>query len=219
MQFDWPWKFWGYRVFHYSLVRVVLPPWVIKWPNLHPSESPIQILTFSPWKPYSPYCYLKWDIKVWKLKIVIKFSTTKLANFSRESRKNSACGVHFYKDLQFITMKVTYRQKTFIPPIKFWKSSLQLVVSVEAYLYAKNLTCCFESLWRHLSTSTCNDWINLLLLLISYHMQKTNSITQLILEIKLTQYLSSLWACSDMPDHIHLKRPTNICCFHGPLVI
>ena len=21
-----------------------------------------------------------------------------------------------------------------------------------------------------------------------------------------------------MPDHTHLKQPTNICCFHGPLV-
>ena len=35
-------------------------------------------------------------------------------------------------------------------------------------------------------------------------MQKTNVITQLILEIKLTHYLSSLSAYPDMPDHTHL---------------
>ena len=46
-------------------------------------------------------------------------------------------------------------------------------------------------------------------------MQKTNFITQRILKIKLTHYSSSLWACPDMPDHTHLKQPTNICCFHG----
>ena len=76
-----------------------------------------------------------------------------------------------------MTMKVSCKHKTFSPATKILEISLQLVVSVEAYLYAKNLTCGFESLWGHLSTSTWNDWINLLLLLISYHMQKTNFIT------------------------------------------
>ena len=32
------------------------------------------------------------------------------------------------------------------------------IFSVEAYLYVKNLTCCFESLWTRLTTSTWNDW-------------------------------------------------------------
>ena len=50
-------------------------------------------------------------------------------------------------------------------------------------------------------------------------MLETNFITQLILEIELTHYLSSLKACSDILDHTNLKQPTNICCFHGPLVI
>ena len=35
---DWPWKFLGHRVFHYSQVGVVLPLSIKKWPNLHPSE-------------------------------------------------------------------------------------------------------------------------------------------------------------------------------------
>ena len=39
-QSDWPWKFWGCRVFHYSWVGVVLPLSVNKWPNLHPSDPP-----------------------------------------------------------------------------------------------------------------------------------------------------------------------------------
>ena len=53
-----------------------------------------------------------------------------------------------------MTMKVSCRQKTFSPPTKILEIPLQLVVSVEAYLHAKNLTCCFESFWGHLSTST-----------------------------------------------------------------
>ena len=44
-----------------------------------------------------------------------------------------------------------------------------------------------------------------------------NFITQLILKAKLTDYLSSLWTYSGMPDYTHLKQPTNICCIHGPL--
>ena len=47
------------------------------------------------------------------------------------------------------------------------------------------LTYCFELLWAGVTTSTWNDWTNLLLLLIPYHLRKTNFITQLILEIKL----------------------------------
>ena len=33
-QSDWPWKFWGCRVFHYSWVGLVLSLSVTKWPNL-----------------------------------------------------------------------------------------------------------------------------------------------------------------------------------------
>ena len=62
-------------------------------------------------------------------------------------------------------------------------------------------------------------WLKVLLLLLPYHMQKTNFITQLILEIKLTHYLLSLWACSGMPEHTHLKQLTNTYCFLGPLSI
>ena len=42
-------------------------------------------------------------------------------------------------------------------------------------------------------------------LLLPYHMQKTNFITQLIVEIKLTYYLLSLWACSGRPEHNHFE--------------
>ena len=67
--------------------------------------------------------------------------------------------------------------------------------------------------WDH------SNWINLLLTLISYHLQKANFITQIILEIKLThKYLSSLSACPGIPDHTYVKQETNICCFHGSLV-
>ena len=47
----------------------------------------------------------------------------------------------------------------------------------------------------------------------------TNFITQLILEIKLTHYFLSLWACSAILEHTHLNQPTNIQCFLGPLIM
>ena len=52
-------------------------------------------------------------------------------------------------------------------------------------------------------------------------MQKTNFITQLILEIKITYYLLLLWAYFyiDFCYRTHLKQQINICCFHRPLVI
>ena len=70
--------------------------------------------------------------------------------------------------------------------------------------------------WIILSTSDHTQ--NLLLLLILYHIQETNFITQLILEIKLTHYLSPLCACPGMHYHTHLKQPTNVFWFHGSLV-
>ena len=75
------------------------------------------------------------------------------------------------------------------------------------------LTCFFESLWAWLTTVNWNDWVNLLLLSIPYHMQKANFLTELIFEIKLAYYLSSLWACLGIPEHTYLKQPTNICYF------
>ena len=93
-------------------------------------------------------------------------------------------------------MIMSCRQKKFSLQLKFWKFPLQLLVSVEAYLYVKNLTCCFESLWACLTIFTWNDWINVWLLLLPHHMQKTNFITQLILEIKLTHYSGHILAVS-----------------------
>ena len=73
----------------------------------------------------------------------------------------------FYKDLQFMAMKVSCMQKILVPPLKFWKSHCnQLFVLKPSYMQKSNLlisvnintykylTCCFESLWEHLSTST-----------------------------------------------------------------
>ena len=54
-----------------------------------------------------------------------------------------------------------------------------------------NLTCCFESFWAHQKTPTWIDWTSLLLELIPYHMQESNFITQVILDMKLTHYLLS----------------------------
>ena len=70
---------------------------------------------------------------------------------------------------------------------------LQLVIPLKGYLYAKNLTCCFESLWGRLITSNWNNLMNFLLLLIPSHIQKTNFITQFILEIRLAHYLCHFW--------------------------
>ena len=93
-------------------------------------------------------------------------------------------------------MRVCCRQKNFGLQLKFWKSPLQLLLSVEACLYVKNLTYCFELLWARLTTSTWNDWINVWLLLLPHQMQKTNFITQLILVIKLTHYSGHILADS-----------------------
>ena len=108
----------------------------------------------------------------------------------------SAGGKHFYKNLQFMIMKVCCRQKTFSLQLKFWKFRLQLLLSIETYLYVKNLTCCFESLWACMTPSIWNNWINVWLLLLPHHMQKTNFITQLILEIKLAHYSGHILAVS-----------------------
>ena len=99
------------------------------------------------------------------------------------------------QNLQFMIMKVCCRQKNFSLQLKFWKFPLQLLVSVEAYLYVKNLTC-FESPWACLTTATWNDWINVWLLLLPPHIQKTNFIAQLILEIKLAHYSGHILAVS-----------------------
>ena len=64
-------------------------------------------------------------------------------------------------------------------------------------VFETQLTCCFESLWTCLTTSTWNDFINLLLPWIPNHMQNTNSTTQLIFDIRLKYLLFT--------DHTHLK--------------
>ena len=43
----------------------------------------------------------------------------------------------FSKDLQFMPMKVSCMLKNFSPPTEILEIPLQLVVSVETYLYAK----------------------------------------------------------------------------------
>ena len=64
-QSDWPWKFWGCRVFHYSRVGLVLPLSVRKWPNLFRPSPP-----FAPFPTkflHSPnfYIVITWS---WRLK-------------------------------------------------------------------------------------------------------------------------------------------------------
>ena len=52
-----------------------------------------------------------------------------------------------------------------------------------------------------MSDHTHLKWLNEFVhLLIPYHMQETSFITQLILDIKLTHYLSSVWASPGMPE-------------------
>ena len=70
--------------------------------------------------------------------------------------------------------------------------------------------------WIILGTSDHSHlkWLNKLVAPFdSYHMQNTNFITQLIIEIELAYYLLSLLACVGMPDHTQSKQPINICCF------
>ena len=59
-----------------------------------------------------------------------------------------------------------------------------------------------------LTTTTWNNWINLLLLWIPNWIEKVKFKIQLVLEIKLTHYLSSLGACPGEPYHTQLKWPT-----------
>ena len=80
--------------------------------------------------------------------------------------------------LQFMTMKVCYRQKTFSPSTEISEISAPTGCFCWSYLCKKYLTCCFESLWACLTTSTWNNWLNLLLY--PYHMQKTNFVSQLL---------------------------------------
>ena len=99
-----------------------------------------------------------------------------------------------------MTMKVCCRQKNFSTPLKFWKCLLKLFLFIEAYLYVKNLTCCFESLWTRLTTSTWNDWKCYFYCFLTT-CKKTNFITQLILEITLTIcfHFGHVQACLSTP--------------------
>ena len=121
------------------------------------------------------------------------------------------CSGHPYKKISIIAQF----------SLAYWKAKVCLITSVwmdrqiDVFAYTKTqelisinfiakfiLNCCFESLWAPLITSIWNNWMNLLLSLIPFHMRKTNFITQLILEIKFTHY---------MPSHacLHLLEATN----------
>ena len=95
-------------------------------------------------------------------------------------------------------------------PLKFWKFPYSC-------LFMLSLPVCKKSNLLFRITLDISDHINLKwlninvsLLLFSYHMKKSNLITQFILEIKLTCFLLSIWACSGVPEHTNLNLPTNI---------
>ena len=117
-----------------------------------------------------------------------------------------------------MTMKVYCRRKKVSPPLKFWKNPTVIVCFCWSLLTCKKSNLSF---WITLGTSDpfYLKWLKVLLLLVPCHMQKTNFLTQLILEVKLTHYLLSFWECLAVPEHTHLKQPTNIYCFFGPLII
>ena len=113
----------------------------------------------------------------------------------------------------FVSVQATHIKKISIIAqfsLAYWKAKVCLITSVwmdrqiDVFTYTKTqelisinfiakfiLNCCFESLWAPLITSTWNNWMNLLLSLIPFHMRKTNFVTQLILEIKFTHYMPS----------------------------
>ena len=110
-----------------------------------------------------------------------------------------------------VILRITFGRSGYAWPHPYKSTESDRCICVLLSTYKK-------SLWACLTIPTRNDRKNLLFLLILHHMQKTNFITQPILKIKLTHYSSWLWACLYMTDHIQLKQPTNICCFHGLLV-
>ena len=98
-QSDWPWKFQGRKVFHYSRVGVVLPLSVKKWPNLHPSESTLHPY---PKSLHSPnfYFIITWS---WGLKNNTKNGYKNLQQQNKwvflGNLYKIFCSVHFYKNL------------------------------------------------------------------------------------------------------------------------
>ena len=98
-QSDWPWKFQGRKVFHYSRVGVVLPLSVKKWPNLHPSESTLHP---HPKSLHSPnfYFIITWS---WGLKNNTKNGYKNLQQQNKwvflGNLYKIFCSVHFYKNL------------------------------------------------------------------------------------------------------------------------
>ena len=69
--------------------------------------------------------------------------------------------------LQFMTMKVSCRHKTF--------NLLTIGCFCRSYIYTKYLTCCFDHFWPCLTTSTWKKGLNLLLLLVPYTRKKLTS--------------------------------------------
>ena len=116
-----------------------------------------------------------------------------------------------------MTIKVCFWQKNVSSSQKFFKFPQQLLISVEAYLYVKNQTCCLEFLWSRLTTSTWNGWINILLLLLPYHIQKTKNSTHSCVnsDLLFVVTLGIFRHAWPRPP----EQPTNIKCFLGPLVI
>ena len=137
--------------------------------------------------------------------------TTKWVNFSGESRKCSVCGVHFYKNLQFTTMKFCCRQKMFSPPTKI------LEIPPAIGCFCRSVPICKKSNLLFWITLTTSDHIHL-----KWSNKFVTSYWFLTTYKKLmTHYLLLLWACCyiDFHYHTHLKQRTNICCFHRPLFI
>ena len=78
-------------------------------PNFY--SLPIKVLILPP--------YVTWNGALKPVKKSLKNQKTKWATFQGNLKKFSACGVHFYKNWQFMTMKACNRQKFFITlPLK-----------------------------------------------------------------------------------------------------
>lgn len=127
-----------------------------KWPMSPPTKFFIPLHK----SLSSPCCYLKWPIKVQKLKKLIKLKKQNESIFPGNLKKFSACGAHIYKNWPFMTMNVCCTQETssFPSPLKFWISLHNSVMSLPPYSPDPN-----EKLWNRINTQVCliiAIWIN-----------------------------------------------------------
>ena len=190
----------------------MLPLSVKKWPKslatpppLHlpdPLFLPYQIFTFT---KSLHYFYLKLEIKEQKQKMAIKiFQQQNKSIFPGNLYKTFCLWCTFLQDLVIHDHEGLLQAEKFYHPTKI----LEIPTVIASFCWSlpirKNSDVLF---WISLNTSDHFHlrWSEVFLLLVPYHMQKTNFITQLILEIKLTHYLLSFWACLGMPEHTHLK--------------